>query len=51
MVLLPEHDDIVYSALKHRDGREVELAGDGVTASFTSISGGVESGIDVQRSM
>lgn len=51
MVLLHEHDEIVRSALEKRGGREVKHTGDGIMASFTSISGAVESGIDVQRSL
>jgi class 3 adenylate cyclase len=51
MVLIREHDDIVRSALHKRNGREVKHTGDGIMASFTSITGAVESGIDIQRSL
>ena len=51
MVLLHEHDEIVRSALNKRGGREVKHTGDGIMASFTSISGAVEAGVDVQRSL
>jgi class 3 adenylate cyclase len=51
MVLLHEHNEVVRSALQTRGGREVKHTGDGIMASFTSISGAVESGIDVQRSL
>ena len=51
MVLLHEHDNLVRSALDTHRGREVKHTGDGIMASFTSISGAVESGIDVQRSL
>jgi class 3 adenylate cyclase len=50
MVVLREHDDVVRSALDKRGGREVKHTGDGIMASFTSVSGAVETGIDVQRS-
>jgi adenylate cyclase len=51
MTLLHEHNEVVRSALRKRGGREVKHTGDGIMASFTSISGAVESGIDVQRSL
>ena len=51
MVLLHEHDEIVRSALHERGGREVKHTGDGIMASFASISGAVESGVDIQRSL
>jgi class 3 adenylate cyclase len=51
MVLLHEHNEVVRSALDKRGGREVKHTGDGIMASFTSISGSVESGIDIQRSL
>jgi class 3 adenylate cyclase len=51
MALLHEHNEVVRSALDKRGGREVKHTGDGIMASFTSISGAVESGIDVQRSL
>jgi class 3 adenylate cyclase len=51
MALLHEHNEVVRSALDERGGREVKHTGDGIMASFISISGAVESGIDVQRSL
>ena len=51
MALLHEHNEVVRSALGERGGREVKHTGDGIMASFVSISGAVQSGIDVQRSL
>lgn len=51
MGLLREHDRIVRQALNERGGREVKHTGDGIMASFTSVSASVESGIDIQRSL
>jgi class 3 adenylate cyclase len=51
MVILHEHDEPVRSVLVKRGGREVKHHGDGIMASFTSISAAVESGADVQRSL
>jgi class 3 adenylate cyclase len=51
MSLLHEHNEVVRTALDERGGREVKHTGDGIMASFLSISGAVESGIDVQQSL
>jgi class 3 adenylate cyclase len=51
MALLREHDDIVRGALHKQGGREVKHTGDGIMASFTSVSAAVECGIDMQRSL
>jgi class 3 adenylate cyclase len=51
MVLIREHDEIVRAALQKCSGREVKHTGDGIMASFTSVSSAVESGIDIQRSL
>jgi class 3 adenylate cyclase len=51
MVLIREHDAIVRAALHKRGGREVKHTGDGIMASFTSVSAAVESGIDIQGSL
>src|SRR5271167_1493695 len=45
MLLIREHDDIVRSALKDQHGREVKHTGDGIMASFTSVSAAVASAI------
>src|ERR1700691_5536694 len=51
MVLIREHDEIVRTALQKCSGREVKHTGDGIMASFMSVSSAVESGIDIQRSL
>ena len=51
MVLIREHDEIVRTALHTQAGREVKHTGDGIMASFTSVSAAVESAIDIQRSL
>ena len=51
MSLLREHDEIVRAALRKQAGREVKHTGDGIMASFMSVSAAVESAIDVQRSL
>jgi class 3 adenylate cyclase len=51
MQLLREHDDIVRGALHKQGGREVKHTGDGIMASFNSVSAAVECGIDMQRSL
>lgn len=48
MCLLREHDEIVRAALHKQAGREVKHTGDGIMASFTSVSAAVESAIDMQ---
>jgi len=48
MCLLREHDEIVRAALHKRAGREVKHTGDGIMASFCSVSAAVESAIDMQ---
>jgi class 3 adenylate cyclase len=48
MCLLREHDEIVRAALHNQAGREVKHTGDGIMASFASVSAAVESAIDVQ---
>jgi class 3 adenylate cyclase len=49
IALLHEHDGIVRDALAMHDGREVKHTGDGIMASFTSVSGAVEAAIAMQR--
>ena len=51
MLLIREHDEIVRAALHKQGGREVKHTGDGIMASFMSVSAAVESGIDIQRSL
>jgi class 3 adenylate cyclase len=50
MKLLREHDEIVRQGLARRGGREVKHTGDGIMASFNSVSAAVEYAIDTQCS-
>lgn len=45
------HDGIVRSCIDEADGREVKHTGDGVLASFVSISGAVDAAISMQRQL
>jgi class 3 adenylate cyclase len=47
--LVVEHDTVVRETLTARDGREVKHTGDGIMASFASVSAAVEAAIDVQK--
>lgn len=49
MPILRQHDEIVRAALGKHGGREVKHTGDGIMASFTSVTGAVEAGIGIQR--
>ena len=49
MGLLREHDAIVRDALARHTGREVKHTGDGIMASFSSVSSAVETAIAIQR--
>jgi class 3 adenylate cyclase len=49
--LLREHDEIVRSQLAAHQGREVKHTGDGIMASFTSVSSAVSCAIGVQRQL
>jgi class 3 adenylate cyclase len=51
MRLLTEHDKIVRAELAANDGREVKHTGDGILASFNSISSAVTFGIAVQQAL
>jgi class 3 adenylate cyclase len=51
MQLLRVHDEIVRSELTAHDGREVKHTGDGIMASFNSITSSVAFGIAVQRAL
>jgi class 3 adenylate cyclase len=48
MRVLHEHDEIVRSALSATGGREVKHTGDGMMASFSSVSRAVEYAIETQ---
>lgn len=49
MELVREHDRIVRGSLGRFEGREVKHTGDGIMASFSSVSAAVEAAIAVQR--
>ena len=49
MEVLRLHDKIVREAITTRGGSEVKHTGDGVMASYRSVSGGIQSAIDMQR--
>lgn len=49
MELLRLHDKVVREAITGRGGSEVKHTGDGVMASYTSVSSGIESAIEMQR--
>jgi class 3 adenylate cyclase len=49
MQLLREHDDIVRSQLSANNGREVKHTGDGIMASFVSVTACLAFAIEVQR--
>jgi class 3 adenylate cyclase len=51
MHLLHEHDDIVRAALHKQAGREVKHTGDGIMASFTSVSAAIEAAVEMQSSL
>jgi len=49
IALLHEHDAIVRDALQTHEGREVKHTGDGIMASFSSVSSAVEAAIAMQE--
>jgi len=49
MCLLREHNEIVRTAVGSRGGREIKHTGDGIMASFSSVTAAVESGITIQQ--
>jgi class 3 adenylate cyclase len=49
--LVREHDVIVRRALEDREGREVKHTGDGIMASFSSVSGAVEAAIAMRSAL
>jgi class 3 adenylate cyclase len=51
MQLLREHNEIVREALRGHTGREIKHTGDGIMASFQSVTHALESVIAVQRAM
>jgi class 3 adenylate cyclase len=51
MELLRDHNEIVRSALKEHGGSEVKHTGDGIMASFFSVTSALQSTIVIQRSL
>jgi class 3 adenylate cyclase len=51
VAVLREHDAIVREALTAHGGREVKHTGDGIMASFVSVSAAVGFAVDVQRAV
>jgi class 3 adenylate cyclase len=49
MTLLRSHDLIVREALQRNAGSEVKHTGDGMMASFRSVSGAIDTAIEIQR--
>ena len=47
--VLQVHDTIIRGALNKHSGSEVKHTGDGIMASFVSVSGSVKSAIDMQK--
>jgi class 3 adenylate cyclase len=48
MAMLRSHDAIVRKALATHGGLEVKHTGDGIMASFTSVTGAVQSAMEIQ---
>jgi class 3 adenylate cyclase len=51
MELLRDHNEIVRDALQKHGGSEVKHTGDGIMASFSSVTSALESTIVIQRSL
>lgn len=51
MHVIRAHDAIVVEAIRNRSGRRVKHLGDGVMASFNSVSSAVSAAIDVQAAV
>jgi class 3 adenylate cyclase len=49
MELLHQHNDIVRAALHEHDGSEVKHTGDGIMASFSSVTRALESSVRIQQ--
>jgi len=51
MALLRNHDQVVREALQRNTGSEVKHTGDGLMASFRSVTGGLGAAIEIQRGL
>jgi class 3 adenylate cyclase len=49
MALLRTHDKIIRDSVRRHGGSEVKHTGDGLMAAFPSVSGAIESAVQVQR--
>ncbi|HEU5203996.1 MAG TPA: nickel-binding protein [Candidatus Limnocylindrales bacterium] len=49
MALLRRHDEIIRDAVQRHGGSEVKHTGDGLMAAFPSVSGGIDSAVQIQR--
>jgi class 3 adenylate cyclase len=49
MTMLRRHDQIVREALQRNGGSEVKHTGDGMMAAFRSVTGAIETAIEIQR--
>jgi len=51
LAVLRDHNELVRAELARHDGREVKHTGDGIMASFTSVSAAVEFAVAVQAAL
>ena len=51
MEVVHRHDEIVREALRRTGGTEVKHTGDGIMASFVSVSAAIEAALRIQRSL
>jgi class 3 adenylate cyclase len=49
MALLRRHDEIIRDAVQRHGGSEVKHTGDGLMAAFPSVSGAIDSAMQIQR--
>lgn len=51
MAMVRAHDQIVRDALKRNGGTEVKHTGDGLMAAFLSVTGAIQSAVEIQRQL
>jgi len=49
LAMVRRHDEIVRGCLNQHGGREIKHTGDGILASFTSVTGAVRAAVEIQR--
>ena len=49
MALLRAHDEIIRDSIRRHGGSEVKHTGDGLMAAFPSVTGAIESAVQIQR--